>query len=217
MDDPICCTNCSCIYPPYECCSNPARTWACPITNTHPVHTHVIAITTAHCHVPATAPACPFSSQCMCPHANTCKCTVHISVYMHVSLYMYMPVSYDSSMSCCFPFSSIILCLPLLQHSARFASLRLHRDLRFRRHIGPTFLPSSYPLDLPLHQPMDRRHNDGGFEFVDETERYVRKWKRWSVHMMVKAWSRSQWANLGAWLKWYKKMEADSLRNLAFA
>ena len=214
MDDPICCTNRSCIYPPYECRSNPARTWACHITNTHLVYAHVIAIINAQCNV---ALASPSSCQCMCPHANTCKCTVHMSVYMHVSLYMYMPVSYDSSMSCCFPFSSIILCLPLLQHSARFASLRLHRDLRFRRHIGPTFLPSSYPLDLRLNQPMDRRRTDEGYEFVDETEIYLRRWKRWSVHMMVKAWSRSQWANLGTWLKWYKGMEAAKLRKLAFA
>ena len=94
------------------------------------------------------------------------------------------------------------LVLPLLQHSARFASLRLHRDLRFRRHSGPTFLPSSYPLDLPLNQPMDHRRTDEGYEIVDMPETYLPKWKRWSVHMMVKAWSRSQWANLGAWLKW---------------
>ena len=215
MDDLICCTNRSCIYPPYECRSNPARTWACHITNTHLVYAHVIAIINAQCNV---ALASPSSCQCMCPHANTCKCTVHMSVYMHVSLYMYMPVSYDSSMSWSFRFPSIILCLPLLSSTLCSCCINSVASLpSFRRHIGPTSLPSSYPLDLRLNQPMDRRRTDEGFEFVDEIEIYLHKWKRWSVHMMVKAWSRSQWANLGAWLKWYKGMEAANLKKLAFA
>ena len=64
---------------------------------------------------------------------------------------------------------------------------------------------------------MDRPANNDGEDGGVENVTYLRKWKRWSVHMMVKAWSRSQWANLDAWLKWYKGMEAANLRKLAFA
>ena len=132
---------------------------------------------------------------------------------------------------CAFPFHSLLLCpcrVFAFHPFSWLVSLSLHHYHRrfrqhlhhFRRHVSPTRLELRVCLiaeqcALRLNQPMHNRRSTERFESVDLSAKYLRKWKRLASHMMVKAWSMSQCANLIAWLRWYRQDEAANLTYLA--